>query len=54
MRIVPKHKNIFFAAYVSPPLTTARLLAYGLGWAAGELLVRLTSEDELAETQMLL
>jgi len=46
--------DIFFAAYVSPPLTTVRLPAYGLGWAAGELLIRLTNEDELAETQMLL
>jgi len=46
--------DIFFAAYVSPPLTTVRLPAYGLGWTAGESLIRLTNEDELAETQMLL
>jgi DNA-binding LacI/PurR family transcriptional regulator len=50
---VPEHKNIFFAAYVSPPLISVRLPAYGLGWTAGELLIRLTNEDELVETQML-
>jgi LacI family transcriptional regulator len=46
--------DIFLAAYVSPPLTTVRLPAYGLGWAAGELLIRLISEDEPLERQMLL
>jgi DNA-binding LacI/PurR family transcriptional regulator len=46
--------DIFLAAYVSPPLTTVRLPAYGLGWAAGDLLIRLISEDEPLERQMLL
>ncbi|NIO69160.1 MAG: substrate-binding domain-containing protein [Anaerolineae bacterium] len=46
--------DIFFAAYVSPPLTTVRLPAYGLGWAAGDMLIRLISEDEPVERQMLL
>jgi DNA-binding LacI/PurR family transcriptional regulator len=46
--------DIFLAAYVSPPLTTVRLPAYGLGWAAGDMLIRLISEDEPLERQMLL
>jgi DNA-binding LacI/PurR family transcriptional regulator len=46
--------DIFLAAYVSPPLTTVRLPAYGLGWAAGDMLIRLISEDEPVERQMLL
>lgn len=46
--------DIFFAAYVSPPLTTVRLPAYGLGWAAGDMLIRLINEDEPLERQMLL
>lgn len=46
--------DIFLAAYVSPPLTTVRLPAYGLGWAAGDMLIRLINEDEPVERQMLL
>jgi len=46
--------DIFLAAYVSPPLTTVRLPAYGLGWAASDMLIRLISEDEPLERQMLL
>jgi DNA-binding LacI/PurR family transcriptional regulator len=46
--------DIFLAAYVSPPLTTVRLPAYGLGWAAGDMLIRLINEDDLVEKQMLL
>lgn len=46
--------DIFLAAYVSPPLTTVRLPAYGLGWAAGDILIRLINEDEAVERQMLL
>ena len=46
--------DIFLAAYVSPPLTTVHLPAYGLGWAAGDMLVRLINEDDLVERQMLL
>jgi DNA-binding LacI/PurR family transcriptional regulator len=46
--------DLFFAAYVSPPLTTVRLPAYGLGWAAGDMLIRLISEDEPVERRMFL
>jgi LacI family transcriptional regulator len=46
--------DIFLAAYVSPPLTTVRLPAYGLGWAAGDMLIQLIGEDEPVEMQMLL
>jgi len=46
--------DIFLAAYLSPPLTTLRLPAYGLGWAAGDMLIRLISEDEPVERYMLL
>jgi DNA-binding LacI/PurR family transcriptional regulator len=46
--------DIFLAAYASPPLTTVRLPAYGLGWAAGDMLIRLINEDDLVERQMLL
>jgi DNA-binding LacI/PurR family transcriptional regulator len=35
-------------------LTTVRLLTYGLGWAAGDMLIRLINEDEPVERQMLL
>ncbi len=45
--------DLFLAAYVSPPLTTVRLPAYGLGWAAGDLLIRLIN-DEPVERRMLL
>ncbi|MFB0536665.1 MAG: LacI family DNA-binding transcriptional regulator [Anaerolineae bacterium] len=47
--------DIFLAAYVSPPLTTVRLPAYGLGWAAGDMLIRFINEDQPpVERQMLL
>ena len=46
--------DIFLAAYVSPSLTTVRLPAYGLGWATGDMLIRLINEDEPVERQVLL
>ena len=46
--------DIFLAAYVSPPLTTVRLPAYGLGWAAGDRLIRLINKDKLVEREVLL
>jgi len=46
--------DIFLAAYVSPPLTTVRLPAYGLGWAAGDMLIHLINGDEPVQRQMLL
>ncbi len=32
--------------FLDPPLTTVRLPAYGLGWSAADLLIRLLSPDE--------
>ncbi len=46
--------DIPFAAYCDPPLTTVHLPAYGLGWAAGERLVRLVLNEGLGETGLLL
>jgi len=39
--------DIPLAEYYDPPLTTIRLPAYGLGWAAGERLVRLVNNEDL-------
>jgi DNA-binding LacI/PurR family transcriptional regulator len=39
--------DIPLAEYYDPPLTSIRLPAYGLGWAAGERLVRLMQGDNL-------
>jgi LacI family transcriptional regulator, galactose operon repressor len=39
--------DIPLAEYFDPPLTTLRLPAYGLGWAAGERLVRLVKAEGL-------
>jgi LacI family transcriptional regulator, galactose operon repressor len=39
--------DIPLAEYYDPPLTTLRLPAYGLGWAAGERLVRLINAEGL-------
>lgn len=38
--------DIFLAALASPPLTTVRVPAYGLGWTAAEILVSLIEEDQ--------
>lgn len=46
--------DIPLAAYFDPPLTTVRLPAYGLGWGAGELLIRLLEGDEVASPHILL
>jgi DNA-binding LacI/PurR family transcriptional regulator len=40
--------------YVFPSLTTVRLPAFGLGWAAADLLIRLTNRTEVEETQIVL
>lgn len=40
--------------YVFPSLTTVRLPAFGLGWAAGDLLIRLINRQEVDETQVIL
>ena len=47
--------DIPLAQYVDPPLTTVRLPAYGLGWGAGEMLMRLIQEKTaVVSTQVLL
>jgi LacI family transcriptional regulator len=38
--------DVPLAEYYDPPLTTVRLPAYGLGWAAGDLLVRIIQGDD--------
>ena len=40
--------------YVFPSLTTVRLPAFGLGWAAADLLIRLINRNEIEETQIVL
>jgi LacI family transcriptional regulator len=40
--------------YVYPSLTTVRLPAFGLGWAAADLLIRLINQQEVEETQVIL
>ena len=42
--------DIPMAEYLDPPLTTVRLPAFGLGWAAGERLVRLIRGEGLDQT----
>jgi DNA-binding LacI/PurR family transcriptional regulator len=42
------------AEYFDPPITTLRLPAYGLGWAAGERLARLTQGETLEQPGLLL
>lgn len=39
--------DIPLSEYYDPPLTTLRIPAYGLGWAAGERLVRLVNNENL-------
>jgi LacI family transcriptional regulator len=46
--------DIPLAEYYDPPLTTVRLPAYGLGWAAGERLVRLVNSESLDLESVLL
>lgn len=38
--------DIFLAAHASPPLTTVRVPAYGLGWTAADVLITLIEGDE--------
>jgi LacI family transcriptional regulator len=49
--------DIPLAEFVDPPLTTVRLPAYGLGWGAADMLLRLIGGDEanlnvLLETEL--
>jgi DNA-binding LacI/PurR family transcriptional regulator len=46
--------DIPMAEYLDPPLTTVRLPAFGLGWAAGERLVRLIRGERLDQTGIFL
>jgi LacI family transcriptional regulator len=46
--------DIPMAVYQAPPLTTVRLPAYGLGWAAADLLVRLIGQERVNERTVLL
>jgi DNA-binding LacI/PurR family transcriptional regulator len=46
--------DIPLAEFFDPPLTTVHLPAYGLGWAAGERLIRLIQGDGLNENSLLL
>jgi LacI family transcriptional regulator len=46
--------DVPLAGFYYPPLTTIRLPAYGLGWAAGERLARLIHGEELAQNGVLL
>ena len=46
--------DIPLADFYDPPLTTIRLPAYGLGWAAGERLIRLIRGEGLDKSELLL
>lgn len=46
--------DIPLAAFVDPPLTTVRLPAYGLGWGAADLLIRLLNNEEVTNPSELL
>jgi LacI family transcriptional regulator len=45
--------DIFLAAHTSPPLTSVRVPAYGLGWTAAEVLITLIEGDEDASSVIL-
>jgi LacI family transcriptional regulator len=51
--------DVFVAAYTSPPLTTVRVPAYGLGWTAAEALISLIEGEQdvssvLLETELVI
>jgi DNA-binding LacI/PurR family transcriptional regulator len=46
--------DVRLAHYVDPPLTTVRLPAYEQGRQAADLLIRLVSDEDVKETQILL
>jgi DNA-binding LacI/PurR family transcriptional regulator len=46
--------DVPLASFFNPPLTTIRLPAHGLGWAAGERLARLVRGEELTQRGLLL
>jgi DNA-binding LacI/PurR family transcriptional regulator len=46
--------DIPIAQYLDPPLSTIHLPAYGLGWAAGDRLIRLILGEKLEQVTVLL
>jgi len=46
--------DLLTSRYVYPALSTVRLPAFGLGWAAADLLVRLIMRREIEETRVIL
>ncbi len=46
--------DIPLAEFVDPPLTTVRLPAFGLGWGAADLLIRLIGKEDGLDTEVLL
>lgn len=46
--------DIPMSIYQDPPLTTVRLPAYGIGWAAADLLVNLVACEEVRERSLIL
>ena len=46
--------DIPLAVYLDPPLTTIRLPAYGIGWGAAELSIRMVQGDEPLNKQLVL
>lgn len=46
--------DVPLTGFYDPPLTTIRLPAYGLGWAAGERLVRVINGEAIVDTEVFL
>ncbi len=46
--------DIPLSAFIDPPLTTVRLPAFGLGWGAADLLIRLINKEDVPESEVLL
>jgi LacI family transcriptional regulator len=46
--------DIPLAEFLDPPLTTIRLPAFGLGWGAADLLIRLIGKEEAVDREVLL
>ena len=46
--------DIPLSEFIEPALTTVRLPAYGLGWGAAELLIRLINHDVIRQPEVLL
>jgi len=46
--------DISFAKFTTPPLTTVQLPAFGLGWAAAEMLIRMISKEEIKNPHIIL